>query len=85
MIEDETGLALEPHHIGEVCVRAETIMLGYYNMIDNEESVFIDREGFFHTGDLGYYDTSGFVHITGKINKVIKWKYYHVSNLMMEQ
>lgn len=53
-------------------------MLGYYNNFTATEEVF-DDDQFFHTGDQGFYDEQGFVHITGRIKDLIKWTTYQVS------
>lgn len=55
--------------IGEIVVKGESVMLGYY---DNEEATqMVMKNGWFYTGDLGYIDTDGFVHITGRKKNVI--------------
>ena len=55
--------------IGEICAKGGNIMLGYYK--NPEASAKVLREGWFHTGDLGYLDKDRFVHITGRIKNVI--------------
>ena len=55
--------------IGEICAKGGNIMLGYYN--NPEASAEVLRDGWFHTGDLGYLDEDRFVHITGRIKNVI--------------
>lgn len=59
---------------GEVLIKSETLMLGYYE--DEEatnEVIEIDEEGnrWFHSGDVGYLDEDGFLFITGRIKNVI--------------
>lgn len=55
--------------IGEICAKGGNIMLGYYkNPEDTAEAL---RDGWFHTGDLGYLDEDHYVHITGRIKNVI--------------
>jgi long-chain acyl-CoA synthetase len=55
--------------IGEICARGGNVMLGYYN--NPEASAEVLKDGWFHTGDLGYLDEDNFVHITGRIKNVI--------------
>lgn len=69
------GFSLKIHEpdpetgIGEICAAGGNIMLGYYNNPEATSAVL--REGWFHTGDLGYLDKDNFVHITGRIKNVI--------------
>ena len=56
--------------IGEICVKGDHVMLGYYQMPEETAKV-LDEEGWFHTGDLGYIDDKGYTYLTGRQKNVI--------------
>ncbi len=55
--------------VGEICAKGPNVMMGYYNM--PEETAKVIRDGWFHTGDLGYVDDEDFIYITGRKKNVI--------------
>lgn len=55
--------------IGEICLKGENVMLGYYNM--PEETAKVIKDGWFYTGDQGYIDDENFIYITGRKKNVI--------------
>jgi long-chain acyl-CoA synthetase len=56
--------------VGEIILRGENVMLGYYK---NEEATraVIDNEGWLHTGDLGIIDKEGNIYIKGRSKSMI--------------
>jgi long-chain acyl-CoA synthetase len=55
--------------IGEIIAKGNNIMLGYYHNVEATEAVI--KDGWFYTGDLGYIDSEGYIHITGRKKNVI--------------
>ena len=55
--------------IGEIITKGNNIMLGYYKNQEATDEVI--KDGWFYTGDLGYLDSEGYVHITGRKKNVI--------------
>ncbi|MCR4693361.1 MAG: AMP-binding protein [Firmicutes bacterium] len=54
---------------GELCVKGDIVMLGYYNNPEANAQVF--QDGWFLTGDVGKIDEDGFVFITGRKKNII--------------
>ncbi len=54
---------------GEVCIRGANVMMGYYNRPDATAKAI--KDGWFHSGDLGYRDKDGNVYLTGRAKEII--------------
>ena len=63
-ILNETGQELSANQTGEICVRGPGVFAGYHGNPEATAQAF--AHGWFHTGDLGHIDASGFVFITGR-------------------
>lgn len=55
--------------IGEIKCKGTSIMMGYYG--NQEATAEVIKDGWFYTGDSGFIDADGFVHITGRKKNVI--------------
>ncbi|WP_298374162.1 AMP-binding protein [Azospirillum sp.] len=82
-ILDEQGRPLPSGSTGEICVRGDIVMSGYYKQPDKTAETIID--GWLHTGDLGHIDAEGFLHITDRKKDMIISGGYNVYPSEVEQ
>jgi acyl-CoA synthetase (AMP-forming)/AMP-acid ligase II len=57
--------------VGEIIIRSPANSCGYFNNPDETEQLFT-REGYLHSGDLGYLDQEGYLYIVGRQKNIIK-------------
>ncbi|KAJ4850187.1 4-coumarate--CoA ligase-like 1 [Turnera subulata] len=82
-LDPDTGRSLPKNTPGEICVRSQCVMQGYYN--NKEETArTIDEEGWLHTGDIGYIDDDGDIFIVDRIKELIKFKGFQVAPAELE-
>lgn len=74
---------LNSGEIGEVVARGAYLMNGYYGLPEDKQS--IDKDGWLHTGDLGFLDEEGFLHLAGRIKDIIIINGENVSPIDVEQ
>ncbi len=55
---------------GEIQARGDNVMMGYYNNDEANKGAFTE-DGWYRTGDVGYIDEDGYIHITGRMKSVI--------------
>ena len=64
-----TGNELAFGETGEILVRGDNLMTGYYRVRVEDQS--IDGEGWLHTGDLGYMREDGYLCLSGRLKELI--------------
>ncbi len=70
VVSNETGVALNDNLTGELQLRGDNVMLGYYNAPEKTAEAST-TDGWLRTGDLGYRDSDGFYFVTGRIKELI--------------
>lgn len=63
-ILDDDGKILKTGEVGEICIRGQNIMKGYYK--NPEATAEVLKNGWLHSGDMGYIDAEGFIYIVGR-------------------
>lgn len=84
VVDVETMQELGPHEKGEIWAKGPQIMKGYYKRPEATRAC-IDQDGWFHTGDIGYYDDNDFVYIVDRLKELIKYKGFQVAPAELEE
>lgn len=66
---DEKGTELPVGQQGEIVIRGENVMAGYWHNQEATEKTIID--GWLHTGDMGYLDEVGFLYVLGRFKSLL--------------
>ncbi|KAL7099507.1 hypothetical protein ACP275_09G088200 [Erythranthe tilingii] len=83
IVDPETGASLSRNHAGEICIRGDQIMKGYLNDQESTERT-IDKEGWLHTGDIGFIDADDELFIVDRLKEIIKYKGFQVAPAEIE-
>ena len=79
---DGKPLPRDGKHTGEVVVRSPWLTQAYFKEPEKSEALW--QDGWLHTGDVGYVDEEGYLHITDRIKDVIKTGGEWISSLELE-
>ncbi len=71
VIDPATEESVPTGERGEICFRGYNVMKGYYKKSEETERA-IDKEGWLHTGDLGFLDADGFLTWTGRLKDIVR-------------
>jgi fatty-acyl-CoA synthase len=83
VILDEADLPVPPGNVGEIAHRSPHLMLGYLDDLEKTAQAFAG--GWFHSGDLGYYDEHGLLHVVDRKKDMIKTGGENVASREVEE
>jgi fatty-acyl-CoA synthase len=82
IVNPDTRAAVAAGETGEILVKGPTLMEGYYKVLP---ATTFDAEGFFRTGDLGYFDEQGYLHFATRLKDVVKTAGVNVAAVEVEE
>lgn len=80
-IVDENGNNLSANNLGEICISGPHVIEKYWNNVEADSKI---KNGWLHTGDLGYLDSDGYVYLKGRKDDLINVSGEKVSSLEIE-
>jgi len=69
-VVDEEGKTLGPNEVGEILAKGPRVMSGYWKDEEKTKKT-IDKDGWVHTGDVGYVDEDGYYFLSGRSSDMI--------------
>lgn len=75
--DPNSGENLGPNKKGEICIKGLMVTKGYYKDDEATKKSFTE-DGWFRTGDIGYYDENGYLYVVDRIKELIKYKGFQV-------
>ncbi|XP_014291592.1 luciferin 4-monooxygenase [Halyomorpha halys] len=82
IVDTETGKIQPPYAIGEICIKSAGLLKRYINKEFTEEDM--DKDGFWHLGDLGYYDDEEYLYYSSRLKDVMKYKGQQIAPAELE-
>lgn len=81
--DPKTGKALGPNEVGEMCIKGDMVMKGYYGNPEETKASFTE-DGWLLSGDLAYFDEENNFFIVGRLKELIKYKGFQVPPAELE-
>ena len=82
-VVDEEDKEVKTKDTGEIIVRGHAVMKGYYNNPEGTKNAL--KNGWFYTGDIGYYDEDGYLYIVDRVKDMIIRGGYNVYPRELEE
>lgn len=84
VVDVSRGEAVAPLQVGELLLRAPSVMAGYF--LDRAATrEVLDQNGWLRTGDLAYYDRNGFVFVVDRLKDVMLYTRGHFKHLAEDE
>jgi long-chain acyl-CoA synthetase len=83
IVDAETGRDLPPGEAGELLIKGPQVMRGFWG--HPEATAEVLREGWLHTGDIGFVDPDGYLTVVDRKKDMIKYKAYPVAPFELEE
>jgi long-chain acyl-CoA synthetase len=83
-IHDQTGRVCDPGEQGEIVIRGGHVTAGYFRDEERTRAAFTD-DGAFRTGDFGFKDEEGYIHLMGRKDELINKGGIKISPLELEE
>lgn len=80
---DDDGNLLDIGEQGEIVVRRKIMFSGYYGSVEKTQEA-IDKDGWYRTGDIGYFDNKGFLYIVDRIKDIILYNNFWIAPAPLE-
>ena len=74
----KTDKFLPAYGKGEICMSGGFLMKGYLNNKEATDAM-ISPDGWLRTGDIGYYDSKGYLYVVDRLKEIVKYKGLQVS------
>lgn len=77
IVDESTGEKLGIGEKGEICIKLSIPTMGYFRDDEANRNAF-DAEGYFKTGDIGHFDETGRLYVSGRKKEIFKNRGYHI-------